>query len=66
MLIEGVVLNEIEHVKLQWFEIEDIMRMGGAEVDLLIPIVYVIFHKETHGRDEIDAGKLISKMIHKF
>ena len=65
-LIENIAIAMVENIPITWADLEKLLKLWGAEADLIIPIAHVIFYEATKGKDSIESGVIINEMYNHF
>ena len=62
-IVEWIALEAIEGIEITWHDIKKgLQEAVGGEVDVLLPILHIVFKHITHGRDEVSVGAIIHEM----
>jgi len=60
--VEWIAIEAVSLIEITWDDIQNVLTDFGPEVDVILPILHVVFKHITHGKDEIKVGAIIDEM----
>ena len=61
-IVEWIAIEAVSLIEITWDDIKKVLSEFGAEVDIILPILHVVFKHITHGKDEVSVGAIIKEM----
>ena len=61
-IVEWIAIEAVSQIEIKWNDIKKVLDEFGPEVDVILPILHVVFNHLTHGKDEVSVGAIIKEM----